>query len=521
MAGNRYVKQLDFYASNYIPQAEIAFERGAILLDTQFDLYKLQLKFGNVGSGIITALTVAVTCYDQMGMPIELNGNPVITVTYADVLCKPGESFGTKQLVNLPGRQVVKCELYIQRVEYQDGTAQFYTSEDHQPLPERRRLSDTITPEVLAASGVSAFADFYPIQLSDEKYLCACGGIVGNGVCPNCSKDITYILDVVSEQSFTAISNQIEAKKAETKRLEEERRIAEQKEREQAQEAARIAQAQEMERTYQEVSSQYEKATSLQDISKLIEKLTKLGEYQDAKQICEILESKRVLIRKEQKRKAIKWSIWAGSILAIFVIGWVGAVRFWGRVPGQRRATEDILASSELSSFSTGKLTEGEMTSSTSDGGYDTSDYQMLPYQSITYERSFEVEYDTYRALVVGYVSYHKKDAGPFSFQKYEYVDAGIVGQVHYTPKIPVTDEDILYALKDGIYTDPDGNDVSFSEEELVVEVLEQTKKEEDADPLRESYHVKAYIATNDMTFEVDKDLHFYFAQKAEPTWIA
>lgn len=142
MAG-RYIRQIEFTNSVYMPDCPVALEKGAVLLDTKTNTYQLQLKLANVGMTGIASVRIFVEALDHEGNPAY----PGIYGSYNENAAV-GSAFGTKRLLPLPNNEAVKFRVYVEEVTTASGVTAIF---------ERSKYKEDRAPQDFAALREDAF----------------------------------------------------------------------------------------------------------------------------------------------------------------------------------------------------------------------------------------------------------------------------------------------------------------------------------------------------------------------------
>lgn len=121
-AGQRYMRLAEIEIPDSTQRNHpVSIEKGAILLDTASEKKILQLKLMNIAQKVLQSATLLVYCSDK-GKPDTYNKDGV-EVTYRDVLCQPGQSFGTQQPIPLPAASDLYIQIYVKSVLFEDQTS--------------------------------------------------------------------------------------------------------------------------------------------------------------------------------------------------------------------------------------------------------------------------------------------------------------------------------------------------------------------------------------------------------------
>jgi hypothetical protein len=122
----RYSKQFEFANAVYSSACPVALEKGAVLLDTKTNTYKLQLKFSNIGTARIVAVQIYVEAVDSAGNDAYQG----VSHTYEE-FAAIGETFGTKKLLPLPNNNAVTFRVYVEQIKAAYGNTQTFTREQY------------------------------------------------------------------------------------------------------------------------------------------------------------------------------------------------------------------------------------------------------------------------------------------------------------------------------------------------------------------------------------------------------
>jgi ribosomal protein L40E len=152
---DRYIRQIEFTNSVYLPDCPVALEKGAVLLDTKTNTYQLQLKLSNIGTQGITSARLYVEALDQ-------EGNPAYPGLFCDYNenAAVGSAFGSKRLLPLPGGQAAAFRVYVEEITTIDGVTAVF---------DRSRYIADNEPRDIAALRENAFQADLAERARQEK----------------------------------------------------------------------------------------------------------------------------------------------------------------------------------------------------------------------------------------------------------------------------------------------------------------------------------------------------------------
>lgn len=208
---SKFSRVKELYTQEYIDNCKVFLQRGAILQNNISGAYFLQLKFSNNSDKPLQSLYLKLRLSDDTGEAV----GGVIDAAYPDVTCAPGQCFGAKNLIAIPGICSHLHFLEI-RTAYSDGTVERFGEEAVRPLSAAVPLKAVIPEQY--HSFLDTMDDLWcqPEQVSDTLYRCACGGLVVNaGVCANCGKSLQAAIQDSSVEKIKELydQNQLRAKK--------------------------------------------------------------------------------------------------------------------------------------------------------------------------------------------------------------------------------------------------------------------------------------------------------------------
>ena len=93
----RYTRLFALEENLYSDGSPVVISAGALLKDNQTGAVLAQLKIRNIGSKMIKAAAVRITCFDTVGKPLEGTAEK----EYLDLTAGRDEEFGQKSLVSL------------------------------------------------------------------------------------------------------------------------------------------------------------------------------------------------------------------------------------------------------------------------------------------------------------------------------------------------------------------------------------------------------------------------------------
>lgn len=200
----RYTRVFTQQGKFYYPGAPVIIEAGALLKDNQTGKIVAQLKYRNISSKSIRALTVKILAKDVSGAEVE----GVDAFQYLDLNVPRDEEFGTKTPIFMPNvvtRSFI-CECIS--VVFEDGTA--WRNEkgfSWNVLPEPVLLNHEIGVKLAEQyqRDTNTYAK-YTVAEYEDLWYCGCGAInhTSENCCHNCRTSKTDLLSALNIEVLRA-----------------------------------------------------------------------------------------------------------------------------------------------------------------------------------------------------------------------------------------------------------------------------------------------------------------------------
>lgn len=203
----------------YTPGSPVLISAGALLSDTQTGKVLAQLKFKNIFSKRIKAVTVSIAAYDVLGK--ELVGVP--EYQYLDLSAERDTEFGSKIPIPMPDKVTRSICVRCTAVVFDEGIWKAPQSAHWEPLPSQTMLSEKMDNDMVNQyrRDTVLTANFEP-QVDYDIWRCTCGGINRQNEenCHICSFDLSAMLSALNMETLREHreiydADQLEKRKAE------------------------------------------------------------------------------------------------------------------------------------------------------------------------------------------------------------------------------------------------------------------------------------------------------------------
>lgn len=216
----RYTKLFSQSEPLYAEGSPVTIAAGALLLDNVGGRVLAQLKFKNVSSKTVKAVTVSITAKDTVGRVI---GKPTIH-QYLDLNALRDEEFGQKTAIFLPSESTREYEVRVTEAVFADNSV--WTAPDDllwQPVPKQEPLFPD-DAELLKQYriDVNPTAKYEPIAEKD-LWFCACGAVnrAEESTCHSCETSLSAMKNADLDKLRENCSNRLE----EERKADEARRV--------------------------------------------------------------------------------------------------------------------------------------------------------------------------------------------------------------------------------------------------------------------------------------------------------
>jgi len=232
---NRFARLYSLTENLYRTGAPVVISAGALLKDNQNGNMIAQIKFKNISSKTIKALTVGVIPYDTVGRELD----EVKIHQFLDLNARRDDTFGDQTPILLKDQTVRSYGVYVAEVAFSDNT--LWTGEQNPwaegivPKPLSEVLKEDSLQEQYAIALDMPLAKYAPTEVAD-LWICACGAInrKGENACHTCDRTFQHLQNELNIDKLTHARDQRLAEikaKEEAERAERERQaeIAKQK----------------------------------------------------------------------------------------------------------------------------------------------------------------------------------------------------------------------------------------------------------------------------------------------------
>lgn len=184
----RYTRLFSLPGSLYAPKAPLLIMAGALLKDNVTGQVLAQVKYKNLQTKPIKALTVSLQALDTRGLPL---GEPV-EHQYLDLSAPRDSEFGQKEPIPFPDANTRGFSAQVRQVIFSDNSIWEAEGRPWESLPEQQTLEQALGDMELCKEYRSRFpgAAFFPRE-DGPLWRCACGAWneEGENTCHLCGKE--------------------------------------------------------------------------------------------------------------------------------------------------------------------------------------------------------------------------------------------------------------------------------------------------------------------------------------------
>ncbi len=205
----------------YATDSPVIISAGVLLRDTESNRLAAQLKFRNVSSKTIWALTVTLACVDTGGKPTAED----FTYQYQDLTAGRGEEFGSKKAILIPNNNTRGFRITALTAVFSDGSTQSIAV-NLSPLPEITLLDSELNDRQLVKQYRLATNDC-ALYVPASKFglcFCPCGNWHSQPYCSVCGLSYVQAKNAYDLPTLTAEKDirlaQEEADREEARRAE-------------------------------------------------------------------------------------------------------------------------------------------------------------------------------------------------------------------------------------------------------------------------------------------------------------
>lgn len=215
---NRFEKLYSLSGQLYAPSSPVIITAGALLKDTQTGKVLAQLKFKNINSKVIKAVTVSLLPRDTADQPLgEKETHQIL-----DLAANRDNEFGQKTPLYFSNNTTRAYQIIVEEVVFSDNTVWKTDGTPLSELPVQKAASETLVDVELEKQYKSEYGERanYMADTCFDLWRCHCGAI---------NRSDEQVCHICSAEKSSALSVSIvQLKKACQIRLEEERKEAEQ-----------------------------------------------------------------------------------------------------------------------------------------------------------------------------------------------------------------------------------------------------------------------------------------------------
>lgn len=215
---NRFEKLYSLSGQLYAPSSPVIITAGALLKDTQTGKVLAQLKFKNINSKVIKAITVSLLPRDTANQPLgEKETHQIL-----DLAANRDSEFGQKTPLYFSDNTTRAYQVIVEEVVFSDNTVWKTDGTPLSELPAQKAASETLVDVELEKQYKSEYGERanYMADTCFDLWRCHCGAI---------NRSDEQVCHICSAEKSSALSVSIvQLKKACQIRLEEERKEAEQ-----------------------------------------------------------------------------------------------------------------------------------------------------------------------------------------------------------------------------------------------------------------------------------------------------
>ena len=239
----RYTRVFTLTEDLYSEGSPVIIRAGALLKDNTNGMVLAQLKFENVSSKAIKALTVSIQPLDVKGSPI----GETVTHQYLDLNQKRDSQFASKEAVLIPNAMTRSFTVFVAEVVFSDSAYWTYSGAEWKQLQKPASLTSAWEEELIKQYHLeNGYKGYYFYKELDDLWYCHCGALnrTEEANCHKCGMEQNSIKNLdVDGLKVRMVQRLEEEQKAEEERLrvEEEKKIKAEQEKIEA-ERIRVAQ---------------------------------------------------------------------------------------------------------------------------------------------------------------------------------------------------------------------------------------------------------------------------------------
>ncbi len=275
----------------YAAGSPVIVSAGVLLRDTESNRLAAQLKFRNVTSKTIWALTVTLACVDTGGTPTAED----FTYQYQDLTADRGEEFGSKKAILIPNNNTRGFRITEITAVFSDGSTQTAAAA-LSPLPEMTLLDSALSDRQLVKQyrlATNESALYVPVSKQGLQ-LCPCGSWHTQPFCSLCGLSYTQAEAAYDLPTLTAEMN-LRLDREEAEREEARRAEIYAKALKTMDNAKLPLQLQKAEKDLDALGD-YENSAELADTCRQLLKQMALKRFQEPKNIYDLKEAEKIFL---------------------------------------------------------------------------------------------------------------------------------------------------------------------------------------------------------------------------------